>query len=586
MPQKNRSQASAVSELPTVNLGNLYSQVTSLGTSQGRNQKAKSRLSAELHIEPLHLALVQIRSPDLIGDATLQGVGQTLSQLSRLGLGCVVVLGHASTQSRGCYTGPLPTWRANDIEQADRVIAAIDAHSDHGARRLDGIVELLANKDGSSTPVKLRGRARVMNRSLLLAPLKRGVIPVLMPVGHTADTIRIAPVEAREVVLALAREFAGITSSSGSADDLLDLVEKVKLAQKEISLDRIIVLDQTGGIPSTNRLNRSHVFINLEQEYETINEELAKLRENSPACHYESHQANLQLIQDTLALLPPSSSALLTTPQEVAGTNHTKEADTLPGVGTRPKRNVLIHNLLTDKPIFSSSLPATRLGPPSPHLPSSGTQSLPSTFIKRGMPLTIIPDPRPSPWTPPTTTSEPLSLLDPRIDFPRLLHLIEDSFGRKLDVDHYLSRISRNLAGIIIAGSYEGAAILTWESPPGLPPSVTPTPDRKVPYLDKFAVLRRSQGAGGVADIIFSAMVRECFPQGVVWRSRQDNPVNKWYFERSRGTWKIPIEGKTRKQGWTMFWTTERVSGERFGDYAGVCGSVVPSWGDGRAVLD
>lgn len=28
----------------------------------------------------------------------------------------------------------------------------------------------------------------------------------------------------------------------------------------------------------------------------------------------------------------------------------------------------------------------------------------------------------------------------------------------------------------------------------------------------------------------------------------QDNPVNKWYFERSRGTWKLP------DTNWTMFW--------------------------------
>ena len=576
-----------------MNLGSLYSEASHSGTSQEVHQKPNLTVSSQPHIEPLHVALVEIRSPDLIDDATLKGIGQTLSQLSRLGLGCVVVLDHQSTQIREDNTSP-QSWRPSITEQVNRVMEAIDAHNDHGSRRLDGIVELVASEAGSSAPIKVRGRARVINRSLLLAPLKRGVIPVVMPAGHTTDNTRIAPVEGREVVLALAREFAGITSSNGPADDPLALGERVKIAQKEISLDRIIILDQNGGIPSTNRLNRSHVFINLEQEYEIINQELAGLKASSEASEtmpsdngrskaYESHQVNLQLIRDTLALLPPYSSALLTTPQEVAGTKRTKEGNPLPGVGTRPKRNVLIHNLLTDKPIFSSSLPTTRLAPSSPNLASSRTQFLPSTFIKRGMPLTIIPDPRIKTWRPPTTTLPQLSLLDPRIDFPRLLHLIEDSFGRKLDVEHYLSRISQNLAGIIIAGSYEGAAILTWEIPPG----ATPTPERIVPYLDKFAVLKRSQGAGGVADIIFSAMVRECFPQGVVWRSRQDNPVNKWYFERSRGTWKIPIDSKAKtKQGWTMFWTTEKVGGERFLDYAAVCGSVVPSWGDGKAVLD
>jgi len=136
---------------------------------------------------------------------------------------------------------------------------------------------------------------------------------------------------------------------------------------------------------------------------------------------------------------------------------------------------------------------------------------------------------------------------DPRIDFTRLLHLIEDSFGRKLDVQHYLSRIKDRIAGIIIAGEYEGGAILTWELPPSSADNLSSRP--AIPYLDKFAVLRRSQGSGGVADVVFNAMVRDCLPNGVVWRSRRENPVNKWYFERSVGTWKIP------KTQWTMFWT-------------------------------
>ena len=126
------------------------------------------------------------------------------------------------------------------------------------------------------------------------------------------------------------------------------------------------------------------------------------------------------------------------------------------------------------------------------------------------------------------------------------MDLIEDSFRRKLDLPHYLARIQNRVAGLIIAGSYEGAAILTWESSPH-------HPDRLVPYLDKFAVKSSSQGSAGVADILFQAMVRSCFPGGVCWRSRQDNPVNKWYFERAEGHWRIP------GTGWTMFWTGEGV---------------------------
>ncbi len=105
---------------------------------------------------------------------------------------------------------------------------------------------------------------------------------------------------------------------------------------------------------------------------------------------------------------------------------------------------------------------------------------------------------------------------------------------------------------------------------------------RLVPYLDKFAVLSKSQGAGGVADIVFNAMVRDCFPHGVCWRSRKDNPVNKWYFERSRGTRKL------EDSNWTMFWTTPDASldEQKMRDYEDVCRNVVPSWADKAKAAD
>ncbi|KAI5283584.1 Amino-acid acetyltransferase, mitochondrial, partial [Ascosphaera acerosa] len=161
-------------------------------------------------------------------------------------------------------------------------------------------------------------------------------------------------------------------------------------------------------------------------------------------------------------------------------------------------------------------------------------------------------------------------------------YLIEDSFGRKLDLAHYLARIGDRLAGVIIAGEYEGGAVLTWELPPGVPDDGSAASvARMVPYLDKFAVLRRCQGAGGVADVVFNAMVRGCFPHGVCWRSRMDNPVNKWYFERSRGTWKLP------GTNWAMFWTTPQVplDERRFQDYEAVCRKIEPSWADGKPDL-
>ena len=357
----------------------------------------------------------------------------------------------------------------------------------------------------------------------------------------------------------------------------------------------------------------AHVFINMEQEYAEVREELlgthtsaspqaisraqtvvdAEVVANNQATSLPESPSstlpvletvtnqnvkNLDLLQKALALLPPSASAILTTPNEAATFTNTDQLTTAElGVITRRPRNPLIHNLLTDKSLVSSSLPVARLDTGVFAGSRLSPQPNRATFVKRGMPLTIIPDPRVRAWTAPSAQTPPLRLDDPSIDLSRLTTLIEDSFGRPLDIEHYMIRIRNNLAGIIVAGKYEGGAILTWELPPGVPDDGSElSRARMVPYLDKFAVLKRSQGAGGVADIVFSAMVRTCFPQGVCWRSRKDNPVNKWYFERSVGTYKIP------GTNWTSFWTAEDLyqDRQRFHDYVNVCRDVQPSWAD------
>ena len=289
------------------------------------------------------------------------------------------------------------------------------------------------------------------------------------------------------------------------------------------------------------------------------------------------HLQNLDLVRKVLSILPSTSSALLTTPTEAANSEeHSQPQVSMTGVGTRTQRNPLIHNLLTDKPAFSSSLPVIRLPDAPPE------QIHRTTFAKRGMSLTIFPDPKSTVWQPPRHGKPQITLTDPRIDLPRHVHLINDSFDRKLDVPAYLERVNKRVAGVIIAGSYEGGALLTWELPPGIDPLSPEADGHWVPYLDKFAVLKRSQGSGGVADVVFKAMVRECFPDGVCWRSRKSNPVNKWYFERSRGTWELP------GTEWTLFWTTEGVerSSEVFEDYERVCESIQPTWADNKAVVD
>ena len=557
-PAQTAKVAPVVESRVGVNLGHLYTSTRAVEDSPKFAHKPQAGLVQEI-VQPLHVALVEIRKIQAVDDGTLQGVGHTLSQLTRLGLSCVVVADYTD-----CDGLNVQEKKRLALEQADRVVAAIDLYGGQGARRLDNMIGILPVAEQDSLLLKVQGKVQVTNRNLLLAPLRRGMIPVITTVGFSSTNQSLALVSADEVVLALTRELTGIQTRGSPEEDPLRVAERMKERQKQVSLDRVILLDTLGGIPSNTSEYGSHVFINLEQEFGAIREELNKSKSKVGYLHVR----NLELLRQTLALLPPTSSALLTTPQEAANIgkrSHQSQSSNF-GVGTRPQRNALIHNLLTDKPVFSPSLPST-----------ISAKTSPATFVKRGMPITIIPNPVTNPWMPPTASSPSITLTDARIDLTRLVHLIDDSFGRELDINHYLSRINDRIAGVIIAGEYEGGAILTWETPPGAYPA---SGSRMVPYLDKFAVLKRSQGAGGVADIVFNAMVRDCFPNGVCWRSRKDNPVNKWYFERARGTWKMP------GTNWTMFWTTEEVEQDLFMDYERVCKAVEPSWADKKAIVD
>lgn len=603
-----------------VSQANLHFPPRAVDESPVFTQAPHSRLVDQI-TGSLHVALVKIRAPQSINDEVLQGVGHTLAQLTRLGLSCIVVIDTDDESGMGA----LEACRLA-LEQGDRVVAAIDQYRGQSARRLDSVIGVAPSQKQRTAAIGTFGRPRITQLNYLLSPLRRGSIPVIIPVGYLFDTQTRVPVAADAVILALTQEFARLSARPISQEKLGDVSREMEAIQRQISLDRIILLDPIGGIPSEETLNGSHVFINLEQEYAEIRECLSRSlvvnkystappmeRERKapdtisspsipvesgtctmvietasspaiikgisqvisrPAQHISLAMRNLDLLKDSLAILPSSSSAIITTAQEAAnsGRSSLQPAQGL-GVRTRKMQNLLIHNLLTDKPVISSSLPP--MCSQNLHANTYHPVSTPisATFVKRGMPIRISPDPRIHLWTYPTPSSPPLQLSDLPIDLDRLVYLIEDSFNRKLDVDRYLSRTKNRIAGIIIAGDYEGGAIMTWEEYPG---SSNALP---VPYLDKFAVLQRSQGAGGVADIVFKAVVRDCFPHGVCWRSRKDNPVNKWYFERAKGTWKMP------GTDWTMFWTTEgvEIANSTFVAYEGVCKSLVPCWANEAA---
>lgn len=601
-------QPSKEIEKPGVNLGSFYGATRSVLETPVFRQGSTPEVETAIGIdEALHVALVKLSNAQSLDDETLHGVATTLSQLTRLGMASCVVVDPGPVEDERA-------WKKAAVEQADRLSAAIDACDGGKARRLDSV--LVRNNDGELP--------KVISRQVLLRPLRKNHIVVVTPIAYSEQTCQSLSVRSNDVMLALTREFAGLERKHNPDEDPRITAENFAALQKEVSIDRLIVLDPVGGIPAFKGPQRSHVFVNMEQEFEDIEAELQEAMtsleyfapgtedlsvaatRNNPVSNFvateiaplpqqqqkpvlengmmysaiKAHIENLRLLQQTLTLLPPSSSGIITTPGDVANSARpVQDVLSVSQVGTRRSKNPLIHNLLTDKPVYSSSLPSERRGQTTPSI-------VQSTFLKRGMPLTILPDPRISPWSPDSLSGQHLTLDDPRIDLPRLVHLIEDSFDRKLDVQDYLNRVNGRLAGLIIAGEYEGGAILTWETPPSIPESERNNPEnvhRLVPYLDKFAVLKRSQGAGGVADVVFNAMVRSCLPQGVCWRSRMDNPVNKWYFERSRGTWKL------NGSNWAMFWTTPGVpelDPLKFKDYEAVCRSIQPSWADKKALVD
>ncbi|KAI1470479.1 N-acetylglutamate synthase [Daldinia caldariorum] len=516
---------------------------------------------------PPHVALVKFRAPQEVSDATLDGVGKTLSQLRKLGLISIIVV------ETGIAGEDEARRRQTATVQANRIATAIDNYDAPGARVIDSPLTIETLPEDDSSPFTSRGLF-VGNAHYLMAALQEEVIPVISSFGYTADDCAVKPVSANDAILALTRQLSGLQFLGQPVEG-----SKALQASRSAEVYRLIVLDPLGGIPAKNRATGRYLFLNLEHEFQEVRNDLttsAFPNSNISSSINAQHLENAELAKNVLSLLPSTSSAIITTPQEVAN-ERTPEDSGIDWalVGTRRGQNPLIHSLLTDKPVKSSSLPPERFRPVTSSTGMAQIGSL-TTLAKRGVPLTIFPDPRVTPWKPPQPGQRQLNLTDPCIDLPRLVNLIQDSFGRKLDIDHYLKRIHGNLAGIIIAGEYEGGALLTWEKPPGIEGSGANDPSRLVPYLDKFAVLRKSQGAGGVSDIIFNAMVRDCFPNGVCWRSRKDNPVNKWYFERSKGF--LNLSG----MNWTMFWTTPDLAldEQRFKDYESVCRGIEPSWAD------
>ncbi|OAA69053.1 acetylglutamate synthase [Cordyceps fumosorosea ARSEF 2679] len=546
----------------------------------------QNSISAPAVSEPINIAVMMLRDPQHLVQSTLDGIARTIAQLRALGLLSAVVIECTGDSSRQLFD-----------DEALRLCEAIDNFGKPGAKLISDIF-LGKTSDAHQQLSAYSNPIKVSDRGLLKHAFQHELIPVVTSVSARDELHAAEPASAEQTVLALTAFLSGLQFGRPPLPDASGNSKNIWRPEKIASVERVILLDALGGTPTSGRgVGVCHRFINLEQEYDRLRDQLLG-PEGSPATGSPSgkpttnnHVSNLTLAKETLTILPPSSSALITTPLAAANTSPSyseprsiKMEESQLGfdgmVTTRKKHNPILHNLLTDKPMYSSSLPLQRIQDGGYRV--DPRDSTAATLVKRGMPLTIYPDPRENPWRPPQPGAPRCRLTDKNVDLPRLVHLIDDSFGRKLDVQHYMDRVKDNLAGIIIAGEYEGGAILTWEKPEGVTDQEAYERGLWVPYLDKFAVLRSRQGSGGVADIVFNAMVRDCFPEGVCWRSRKNNPVNKWYFERSVGTIKLS------DSNWAMFWTTLGLCGRqpKLQHYESVCRSVQPSWADNNHIVD
>jgi amino-acid N-acetyltransferase len=539
------------------------------GTIKNRARFVQGTQQAEpgpIRSEAQHVAVVKICSPQAVDDSTMVGVAKTLSQLRSLGLLSIVAIDCGSQQPRRLGS-----------EQASRLALLLDSFDRQSAAVIERALLF------ETTPDSPTGRTpSALDTTVIRRVLDAGKIPIINDFSPPRGTGNVDDSSQEALVVALTRSLSRPQATPGGED-----------CEPPTTIESVIVLDPSGGIPMANEPNVPHRFVNLEQDFDTIDAALAEKGSGpstsdssdlSPGTS-ETHRRNLAIVKDILELLPSTASALITSPILAATISRPEAVGPQPSplgleyggfatVKTRPTRNPLIHNLLTDKPVYSPSLPVEKLirrDPNGRHTPNIEM----ATLVKRGMPVSILGGTGSRPWKPPEPGVPQLRLTDKSVDLQRLVYLIEDSFGRKLDVDDYLQRVDDKIAGVIIAGEYEGGAILTWERPSGLTEEEAYKTNRFVPYLDKFAVLRSCQGSGGVADIIFNAMVQDCFPQGVCWRSRTNNPVNKWYFERSIGGTK-KLEGTQ----WAMFWTTPglRPGSQTVMDYEDVCRQTLPSW--------
>ncbi|XP_062519318.1 N-acetylglutamate synthase, mitochondrial-like [Corticium candelabrum] len=117
------------------------------------------------------------------------------------------------------------------------------------------------------------------------------------------------------------------------------------------------------------------------------------------------------------------------------------------------------------------------------------------------------------------------------VDLGRFQSLLERSFQQKLN-SQYFDRLDERLDSIYLSDGYSQAAVITKE------PAAN-----DFYYLDKF-VIGQSLRGDGIATILWSQIRRDY--SNLFWRSKIDNPIRNWYFQKAEGSWK--------DEEWIIYW--------------------------------
>lgn len=412
--------------VPDLNTSSSLIMPGSSNTTKRSTQTSQSYVDALLSPTANQIAITKVEGP--FEKRGWQSVGSTLVKLQKLGLTSIVVTDNAQWP-----TDESPVELAKTMLRESMALVEAIENAGGRARPLhSGIIE---SSSVSSMDVQL---------DFIQDALSRGQIPVLVPIMTQQGGLQ-QPVKANDAMVAIT----------------------TKLTKRNNSPAKVVVINNEGGIFNHEQPGTAHSLINVQEEYDTIVSAFQHRPQWMKA--YPTAIDNLSMIRQCLAQLPTSSSAILAP------------------IASLP--SALITNLVTDKPLYSSSLPNQDI---------QRINKMRTTVLRHGIKIRNYDN------------------IDD-LDLDRLTQLMEASFQKKLDADAFYERLRHVLAGAIIAGDYEGAVIMTSESADGQ--------SSRHYYLDKFAIAPTSQGIG-LTDILWKRMC-DGFPE-LLWRSRQDNGVNKW----------------------------------------------------------